>query len=204
MINARFAVLWISLSALPALGQTYAVDSDGSQVLIHVGKTGLASFAGHEHDVAARSLHGKVIADREDISRSSVDVVFEASDLKVVGKGEPPEDVPKVQSEMQGPKVLYLARFPTIRFRSRSVAGSQLSPGVYDLKVTGEISLRGRTKIITVPLKVEIRGNTVTARGKTILKQTDFGIEPISAGGGLVKVEDELRVEFEILARGEQ
>lgn len=204
MINARFAVLWISLSALPALGQTYAVDSDGSQVLIHVGKTGLASFAGHEHDVAAPSLHGKVIADREDISRSSVDVVFEASDLKVVGKGEPPEDVPKVQSEMQGPKVLDVARFPTIRFRSRSVAGSQLSPGVYDLKVTGEISLRGRTKLITVPLKVEIRGNTVTARGKTILKQTDFGIEPISAGGGLVKVEDELRVEFEILARGEQ
>jgi len=204
MTNTRLAVLWIALLPLAALGQTYAIDSDGSKVLIHVGKTGLGSFAGHEHDIAARSLHGKVIIDREDISRSSVDVVFEAIALKVVGKGEPPEDIPKVQSEMQGPKVLDVTRFPTIRFSSRSVGGSQVSPGVYDLRVTGEISLRGRTRLIPLPVKVEIRGNTVTARGKTTLKQTDFGIEPISAGGGLVKVEDELRLEFEILARAER
>jgi hypothetical protein len=72
---------------------------------------------------------------------------------------------------------------------------------VYDLNVTGEILLLRKSKAITLPLKVEFRGETLTARGKTTLKQTDFWIEPISAGAGLVKVEDELRVEFEILAR---
>jgi hypothetical protein len=33
------------------------------------------------------------------------------------------------------------------------------------------------------------------------LKQRDFGIEPVSVGGGTVKVKDELRVEFEIVAK---
>lgn len=204
MMSARFAIPWIVLLALPALGQTFAIDSDASKVLIHVGKTGLASFAGHEHDVAARSVHGKVIADREDLSRSSIDVVFDAAALTVIDKGEPPEDIPKVQSEMQGPKVLDVARFPTIRFRSSNIAGTQVSPGVYDLKVTGEMLLRRGSKIITLPLKAEFRGNSLIATGKTTLKQTDFGIEPISAGAGFVKVEDELRVEFEIIARAER
>jgi polyisoprenoid-binding protein YceI len=82
-----------------------------------LGQTGIASFAGHEHEVAARSFEGRVIADREDLSRSSVEVTFDASALKVIVQGEPVEDVPKVQAEMQGPKVLDAARFPTIRFR---------------------------------------------------------------------------------------
>jgi hypothetical protein len=31
------------------------------------------------------------------------------------------------------------------------------------------------------------------------LKQTDFGITPISIGGGTVKVKNELRIDFDIV-----
>ena len=36
-------------------------------------------------------------------------------------------------------------------------------------------------------------------RGEVAIKQRDFGIEPISVAGGAVKVEDELRVQCEIV-----
>ena len=35
--------------------------------------------------------------------------------------------------------------------------------------------------------------------GETKLKQTDFGIQPVSVGGGTIKVKDELDVEFSIV-----
>jgi hypothetical protein len=37
-------------------------------------------------------------------------------------------------------------------------------------------------------------------KGNAKLKQTDFGIEPVSAGGGTVKVKDEIELEMDIYA----
>ena len=41
----------------------------------------------------------------------------------------------------------------------------------------------------------------LVATGKMVLKQSDFGIEPTTAAGGLVKVEDEVTVTFRLVAR---
>jgi hypothetical protein len=36
--------------------------------------------------------------------------------------------------------------------------------------------------------------------GKLTLRQTDFGITPVSAGGGTVKVKDELGIDYKFVA----
>jgi hypothetical protein len=38
-------------------------------------------------------------------------------------------------------------------------------------------------------------------RGSATLKQTDFGIKPISIGGGMVKVKDEVKIDFDFASR---
>jgi len=196
-----------ALLLLPWLGpaaaatRAFAIDSSASSVRIHVGKTGIGSFAGHEHEVVARSVHGEVAADFEDLPRSSVEVLVDASSLTVVAEGEPEGDAPKIEREMKGPHVLRATRYPSIRFRSRQVAGKQLSAGSYDLSVAGDLSLHGAVRPIVVPLQVELRGDALTGTGKLVVKQTDFGIEPTMAAGGLVKVEDEVTVTFRIVAR---
>ena len=38
-------------------------------------------------------------------------------------------------------------------------------------------------------------------RGTVTLKQRDFGIMPISIAGGTVKVKDEIKIEFDVVAR---
>jgi hypothetical protein len=35
-------------------------------------------------------------------------------------------------------------------------------------------------------------------RGSATLRQTDFGIKPLTVAGGTVKVKDEVKIEFEI------
>jgi polyisoprenoid-binding protein YceI len=184
-----------------AAPRTYVIDSAGSAVRVHVGKSGVFGFAGHTHDVTAERFEGRVQADPEDLSRSSVELSLETSGLKVSAEGEPAGDAPKVQDAMAGPKVLDVARFPTIHFRSQQVSGRKVADGVYELQVTGELSLHGVARRVTVPVRVELAANTLTASGKLTLGQKAFGIEPVSAGGGTVKVKNELGIEFKLVGR---
>jgi hypothetical protein len=48
-------------------------------------------------------------------------------------------------------------------------------------------------------ISYRITGDFWTTR--TVLKQTDFGIEPISIGGGMIKVKNEVEIDFQIFAR---
>jgi polyisoprenoid-binding protein YceI len=199
-IGSLVTLLCVPRAAVAA--DTFVVDSKATRVSIHVGKTGLGSFAaGHEHDAVANTVTGQVVADFDDLSQSSVDVSVDASSLKIVDRDESPEDVQKVQQTMVGPQVLDVTRFPRIRFRSKAVTGTRVLSGTYVAAVSGELSLHGVTKPFTVPLQLESREDALTATGKMTVKQTDFGIEPISAGGGLVKVEDDVTISFQIVAR---
>ena len=65
------------------------------------------------------------------------------------------------------------------------------------------LELHGQRKPITIPATVSVRGDTLTAKGKATIKQSDFGITPISAAGGTVKVKDELAMTFTIVAKGQ-
>jgi len=201
-MSARLACVLMLASIQGAAGatRTFMVDSSACKVMVHVGKTGVGSFAGHEHDVAAPALRGEVVADFEELPRSSVNVEANARAMKITGD-EPAQDARKVQQTMSGPQVLNAGRFPIIGFRSQSVTGKRVAPDRYDLTIAGELSLRGVSKPMTVPVQLEVHGDTLTGTGKMVVKQTDFGIEPVSAGGGLVKVEDAVTVSFQIVAR---
>ena len=203
MGRSRALLLLLAASATlsAAAEQGYTVAPDQSAIRIHVGKTGVFGFAGHEHEVVARAS-GTVVADPADLARSSVTLAFDAASLQVVaGPNEPANDVPKVQAVMIGPEVLDVSRFPSITFRSHSVTGKSVSAGVWDVQVTGDFDLHGVKRPLTLPLRVELSEQGLTATGKTMLRQTDFGMKPVSAGGGTVKVKNELGVDFKIVAR---
>ena len=203
-MRLRLALWVLALGpALPASAatRTYVIDASASAVQVHVGKSGVFGFAGHTHEVTAERFEGRVDADPDDLARSSIELSFEASGLKVSAQAEPEGDAPKVQEVMAGPKVLDVTRFPAIRFRSRQVSGRRAADGAYELQVAGEVSLHGVSHAVTVPVRVELSGATLTASGRTALAQRAFGIEPVTAGGGTVKVKNEVGVEFRIVAR---
>jgi polyisoprenoid-binding protein YceI len=191
------AVAGLALAAAPvarAAPRHYALDPAQSRVEIHVGKTGLFGFAGHEHQVVAGTFRGSVTFDPARIDASSVDVTIDAAALRVTGQGEPADDVPKVQAAMVGPTCLDAGRFPTIRFVSTgaSEAGGA-GPSGRDLALGGRLTLHGVTRPLTLQVHLAVTGDHLEATGKTLLRQTDFGITPISKAG-VVKVKDELTI----------
>ncbi len=188
-----------SLTLVAAGPRTFTVDPGRSKALIDVGKAGAFSFAGHTHEVEAPLTSGIVRFDPDNVSKSDLRLEFNAAAMKVTGKGDPPADVPKVTDAMLGEQVLDVKRYPTITFESTAVSGRGSASGL-DLQITGNLTIHGTTKSVRAMTAAKIDGDTLTATGRFTIKQTDFGIKPISVGG-VVKVKDELGIAFTIVGR---
>lgn len=177
-----------------------AVDPAGSHVVILVGKAGLLSFASHAHEVVAPGVSGRVTFDPADWQRASVTLEFAASAMQVTGKGEPAADVPEVQRVMLGARVLDTGRYPTISFRSSRVTVTAPTATSAIVLIEGDMTLHGTTRPMSVRAAVTLDAGGVTARGNFSLKQTDFGMVPVTAAGGTIRVKDELDIRFVLRA----
>jgi YceI-like protein len=191
MIGLKLCWLLLLFSSTLAQSQGAATPSSSkpqeSAVTIHVFKTGLFSGFAHNHVVLA-PIGGASI----DPDSKKVEVSFSTKDMKVIDPEVSDKDRAEIQSTMLGPKVLDAAKYPEIRFKSSRI--EQTSPEHY--RVTGTLELHGTRK----ELSFEVTGTPEHYHGATKLKQTDYGIQPISLFGGSVKVKDELELEFDIYA----
>jgi polyisoprenoid-binding protein YceI len=177
-----------------------AIDAAESRVTILVGKAGLLSFAGHAHEVVAPAVRGRVAFDPADWPRASVSLEFDAAALRVTGKGEAASDVPTVEKTMLGEQVLDVQHFPTIAFQSWRVSLAFGTAGAA-LTIDGDMTLHGRTRPMTIRANATADASgRVTATGAFTLKQTDFGMVPVTAAGGTVRVKDEVDIQFVLKA----
>src|SRR5262249_21500463 len=144
-----------------------------------------------DHIVAAPITQSKL-----DTKTKTVEIVVAAKQMKVVDTDVSEKDRAEIQATMLGPSVLNSDKFPEIRFQSSRVE-EVAAKGGRRFRVTGNLALHGVTKELTFEADRNIAGQY---HGKTKLKQTDFGIQPVSVAGGAVKVKDELEIEFSIVA----
>jgi polyisoprenoid-binding protein YceI len=175
-----FALWLISCRPLPA--RERPIDLEQSTITVHVGKSGLFSAAGHEHTVSAPIAAGAI----NDSEGGHVWFRVDTAKMTVV----PEKDQEAVQSTMQR-SVLESAKFPEIRFESTSIR----KIGDRRWTVSGDLTLHGETRSITV----DVHGDGGAYLGESKIRQTNFGIHPVSAAGGAVKVKDELKIDFRMV-----
>ena len=185
----RTSYLWVVLAAVPVFPQARPLDTARSSITIRVGRTGVFSFAGDNHLVRAPLASGSV-----NEAGKHIEFKVQSKSLRVEDPGTAADKKAQIQERMLGPDVLDSEHFPVIQFRSTSVSGAPA-----DLRVAGDLTLRGQTRPIEAKVQEIAKGHW---RGAASLKQSAFGIKPISIAGGTVKVKDELKFEFEILTKG--
>jgi len=175
-------------------------DPASSSLVVHVSRSGVFGFAGHDHEIAAPVVDGQISLDRTDLSRSTIIAVFDATALKVSGKGEPADDVAEVQRVMLSDRVLDVEKYPKITFRSGKISVTQRSERL-TLRIDGELTLHGVTRPLSAPVDVTLTSKGLTATGRVTVRQTDFGIRPVTAGAGTVRVKDDVEFVFSIVGR---
>ena len=66
-------------------------------------------------------------------------------------------------------------------------------------ELRAEVTLRGETRPLPVAFRLTAIGVGFRARGTVLLRQTDFGMRPFTTAMGTIGVDDELRIEFDLL-----
>jgi polyisoprenoid-binding protein YceI len=204
-LGGALGLLAWAAGAAVAQPEVFVIDPGASRVRIHLGRSGLLKFMGHEHEIDAPIARGRVEVDPDDPAGSRVDVHWDAPLLAIVPGTEPDEDVPTVEERMRGPEVLDADRHPGIRFWSIEILVREADPtaGRWRLRVRGGLELKGARHTVEVPLEVVREGDVVVATGEVKLRLRQLGIEPPSVGG-VVKVGNDFRVSLEIRARRER
>jgi len=177
--------IFLVMFAGPSSAESSPVDVEHSTLTIRVFKSGLFSGFAHNHEIAAPLSSGVI-----DPATPSVEVHFDARKLTVLDP-DAPSDRAKIQETMLSDKVLDASHFTEIVFRSRSVKAA--SENAYT--VEGDLTLHGATHPLTLPVSVANGRYT----GSVKLKQTDFGITPITLFGGSVKVKDVIEISFDVV-----
>jgi polyisoprenoid-binding protein YceI len=168
---------------LNVAAQQHNIDTQRSTLTIHVGKSGMFSGLGHEHEVRAPIHSGTA----DTGSHPAVEIRVDARELRVIDKDASDKDRAEVQRTMLGPEVLDSADHPDIVFKSTSAETN--GQGRWTLR--GNLTLHGQTRPITV--NVTLKADRYT--GEATLKQTDFGIKPPGKAG--VRAKDEVTIEFD-------
>lgn len=185
----------------------YRVDPQASQVRIYVFRDGAAAKLGHNHILTVPEFEGYVRLP-EDLRKAGFELRVPLAKLHIddpalrakTGGGFAGErsvsDIEGTRGNMLGPKGLDAEQFPQMRLRSLRTDGDWPV-----LAVELEVTLHGVVQKQHVMLHIEKTDGVLKARGEFALRQSDYGITPFSALGGLMKVADGVTVAFEIVAK---
>jgi polyisoprenoid-binding protein YceI len=181
----------------PAGAQRYRLDAAPSKFVAHALAGGMLWFKGHDHLVAVKEFSGEAQLDPDQINPASLQITAKSNSMTETSSVFTDQQKQIINKELHD-IVLQPDQYPDITFRSTQVQG-QKAGGEYDLKITGDLTLHGTTRQITIPTKVTLSGDDLRAVGEFSIDRSDFHVKATSAFHGLVRVRDQIKFTFDIL-----
>ena len=186
--------------AVPPATVTYNLDASQSKFMAHASRSGLLWFKGKSHHLAASEFTGQVELTPDTITPASLRLVVKAASLHETGAEftEPQKQI--INKELKD-IVLHPDQYPDITFQSTNVSVKASGAGRYEVQIDGNLTLHGVTRRVTIPTVVTLSGDTLRAVGKFSIDRDDFKVKATSAFHGLVRVDDDVKFEFDIVGK---
>lgn len=189
-------------------GETiYALDAAASDVRIFVFRGGKAAKLGHNHVLSAPQLAGYVSLPGEAAADARFDLLLRFDELRIddpalreqTGGGfagaRSESDISGTRRNMLGPRVLDAAVHPQLRIQSLGVEGDWPM-----LVARVAIEMHGMRREREVLLQVEQDADRLRVHGELVVRQSEFGIAPLSIFGGVIAVQDPVAIRFDLRA----
>jgi hypothetical protein len=182
--------------AAAAGNKVLAIDPAQSLIAVTVRRGGPLARFGHDHVLASRTVTGFAAP-----GQGRADFSFRLDQMSVdepllrreAGLGAPPPDdaIAGTRNNMLT-RVLDAAQFPEVSLHAERRAGEPVQ-----LTVT----LHGVSRTMAAPSTIEESVDGLTASGTLQLRQSDFGITPMSVLGGAMTVMDTMELRYRIVAK---
>jgi polyisoprenoid-binding protein YceI len=177
----------------------YLTDARASQFTVQVFAGGLLSAFGHNPTIAIGDFLGDAQVNPDDLERSSLQVTVKAESLTV--KDDISDKDRRETERAMREEILEISTYPKIVYECSNISATKSGEGQYSVTLNGELTLHGVTRSHTVSARVALTEDSLRAFGNFSLLQTDYDLKLASAAGGALKVKDELKFSFNILAR---
>ena len=180
----------------------FTIDTAASRFTVQAFSTGLLSAFGHNPTIAIGDYDGEIQFTPETFDNASVRVTVRTNAMEVVD--EMTNDDRKKLEEVMYDQVLEPNRFPTAVYQSQQITVQKDSADQWRVHVTGELSFHGVTQSHSFDARVTYLGTMMRIAGQFPLRQSDYGAKPVSFAGGALKLKDELKFNFELVARQQE
>jgi polyisoprenoid-binding protein YceI len=182
----------------PPDGARYKIDAGQSRFIVKAFAGGLLSGFAHDHTIAIRNFSGETTFTYVTVSPASLQMTIRADSLTVTDKVSD-SDRQKIQTTMRD-EVLEVDKYPEIILKSTNVVATKTGEGHYNATISGDLTLHGVTRSVSIPARLVFNADNMRAQGEFSLRQTNYGIKPVSIAAGTIKVKDEVKFSFEIVA----
>jgi len=187
------------IDATPAAVTVYILEPSVSRFTARAFATGLLASLGHSPSFAIRQFSGEAKFSGEAPEQSSLRIVVQSASLELSDQVSE-KDRREIERTMRN-EVLETGRFPEIVFEASNPSLSKGGETLYWANLTGKLTLHGQTQPQQITAQVSVTGDQLHASGEFGVRQSSFGIKPVSVAGGTMKIKDDVKVTFDLVAR---
>lgn len=177
----------------------YEVDQRTSQFTVQAFASGLIAAVAHSPKIAIRDWTGVIQVNTDTLATSTLKVRVNPASLEVLD--ELAENDRREIHRVMNEQVLETARYPEVIYESREVKAEQLKADLHRVHVYGKLSLHGVTNEHAFVAQVALGTDSARAYGEFVIRQSDYNIAIASIAGGTLKLQDELKFSFYVVAR---
>jgi polyisoprenoid-binding protein YceI len=178
---------------------SYTFDPAKSRCTIQAFATGLLSAFGHSPTFAVRDLTGKLqlASSASDLARVQVTIPTGSLQLQ---DAVPEKDREDIEGRMRS-EVLEIQRYSQADYQGTIDAATPAGENRYRLRINGRLTLRGLTNPQSVDAVLIVAGDDMRLTGEFHLSQSRYGIRPVTALAGAIRLKDEVKVAFDVGGR---
>lgn len=180
----------------------FVFDPGASQLTAHAFVSGLVAVVAHNPKFAVRDFCGEAIFRSDSLAQATIRMNIKASSLDLLDEASEYDD--REIRRMTMDDLLEVKSFPHIVFESSQVTAVKANENLHRATIVGTLTLHGVTRPHSFDAQVVVGEDRLRGYGHFNFKQTDFGIQIASIAGGTLKMKDEVKVAFFLIARKEE
>jgi polyisoprenoid-binding protein YceI len=177
----------------------YSIETGKGTFTVRAFATGLLSAFAHSPTIAIPDFKGDVFLSPDALEKSTLRLEIDPASL-VVTNDISEKDRQEINRRMHA-EVLETDSYPEIVYECSRVSASAIGEGQYWIALNGALTLHGATRTQPVSARASLIGDMLRATGEVSIRQSDYGIQPVTAAGGTIKLKDDLKLSFDIFAR---
>jgi polyisoprenoid-binding protein YceI len=180
----------------------YVIDGRSSRFTVRAFATGMLAAMGHNPTIGIRDFSGEMEFDPDRLEAGSLKIAIKSSSLNVQDDISA-KDLREME-RLMNQEVLETAKFPEILYEAPRISVTKMADMLYSAVLKGNLTLHGVSRSQPINVRVALLGSMLRASGDFSLDQTDYDIRLVSVAGGALKLKDELKFSFEIVARRQE